>query len=88
MDTDEKKKFNYSMVRVVCKGKIKTCESCKDLINDKNVIREGYCVKCGRPLYKNEGDICGQVVGYFDRRYKQQEKVHISCRFCRTITTI
>jgi hypothetical protein len=28
------------------------------------------------------------VVGYHDRNYRQQEKVHFVCRFCRTITSI
>jgi hypothetical protein len=85
---DEKKKFNYSMVRVVCQGKIKSCDFCKEQVNDEKIIREGYCSKCGRPLFKNPGDHCGQVIGYYDRRYRQQEKVNIVCRFCRTITTI
>jgi hypothetical protein len=85
---DEKKRFNYSMVRVVCKGQIKPCDFCKDQVNDATVIREGYCTKCGRPMFKNPGDLCGQIVGYYDRRYKHQDKVHFTCRFCRTITTI
>lgn len=85
---DGKKNFNYSMVRVVCQGKIKSCASCKEQVNNETVMYDGYCSKCSRPLCKNEGDLCGQVVGYYDRRYRQQDKVHITCRFCRTITSI
>jgi hypothetical protein len=85
---DEKKKLNYSMVRVVCDGTIKPCEFCKEVINTKELKHEGYCAKCSRPLDKNPGDPCRYIVGYLDHRYKQQDKVHLICRFCKTITTV
>lgn len=76
--------FNYSMVRIVCQGKISDCEFCKD---DKS-LKEGYCSKCGRPLWKKPGEICGFIIGYKDRNYHQQNKVHIKCKFCSTITSV
>lgn len=82
------KKFNYSMVRVVCQGNIKSCEFCKEVINTKELKHNGFCSMCGRPLDKNPGDPCAFIIGYIDRRYKQQDKVHLICRFCKTITTV
>jgi hypothetical protein len=31
---------------------------------------------------------CGYIIGYYDRSYKQQQKVHFKCKMCSTITTI
>ena len=82
----ENRRFGYSMVRVVCKGIIKSCKFCES--EDINEIREGYCPKCGRPLWKKPGDSCGFIVGYADRNYRQQNKVHFKCKYCNTVTTI
>jgi hypothetical protein len=82
-----KRNFNYSMIRIVCQGKIKTCDFCKDN-KDNETIKEGYCAKCGRPLWKKSGDNCGFIVGYKDRNYRQQNKVHIKCKFCNTVTSV
>lgn len=81
-------KYNYSMLRVVCVGKIKSCKFCEDIINDKTNVYEGFCKKCGRPLDKNPGEDCRFIVGYVDRRFHQQEKVHFRCRYCNTLTTL
>lgn len=78
--------YRYRMVRVVCKGKIKTCNFCNDLDYEK--AHEGYCKKCGRPLDKKPGDECNFIVGYVDQLYKQQDKVHFKCKMCSTLTTI
>lgn len=81
------KPFIYSMIRVVCQGKIKACNFCKE--NENNgIAKEGYCSKCGRPLWKNPGETCSFIIGYIDRNYKQNGKVHIKCKNCNTITTI
>jgi hypothetical protein len=85
---DEKRKYNYAMVRVVCEGKISSCEFCSDKLNTKELRYDGFCSKCGRPLDKNPGDACSFIIGYVDRRYRQQDKVHIICRYCKTIKTI
>lgn len=82
----DQRKYNYQMVRIVCGGKIKSCDFCKD-VNENKIIEEGYCKMCGRPLYKKPGESCGFVIGYVDRNYRQQDKVHFICRFCNTITT-
>jgi hypothetical protein len=79
--------YRYRMVRVVCQGKIKTCKFCEGLDYEKHSY-EGYCTQCGRPLYKKPGDECNFIVGYVDRLYKQQNKVHFKCKFCQTITTV
>lgn len=78
--------YRYRMVRVVCKGKIKTCKFCNDLDYEK--AHEGYCKKCGRPLDKRPGDECNFIVGYVDREYHQQDKVHFKCKMCSTLTTV
>lgn len=85
--------YKYKMVRVVCKGKIKSCEFCKGTDDEKNesgdrIMYEGYCTKCGRPLDKKTGDDCNFIVGYVDHYLKQQGKVHFKCKFCQTMTTI
>jgi hypothetical protein len=74
------------MVRVVCEGKIKCCKFCNDLDYDKK--HEGFCVQCGRPLDKKPGVDCKFIIGYVDRAYKQQQKVHFKCQRCSTITTL
>jgi len=79
--------YSYSMVRIVCQGKIKDCDHCKEP-EGKETVREGYCKLCGRPLWKQSGDACGFIIGYHDRNYNQQNKVHIKCKFCNTVTTI
>jgi hypothetical protein len=79
--------YRYRMVRVVCHGKIKTCEFCKNL-DYENHSYEGFCSKCGRPLDKKPGVECGHIVGYYDRGYHQQNKVHFKCKMCSTITSI
>ena len=76
--------YNYSMVRIVCKGKIKVCDFCKD----KKEIQEGYCKMCGRPLWKKSGEDCNFIIGYKDKNYHQQNKVHIKCKYCNSITSI
>jgi hypothetical protein len=79
------------MVRVVCQGKIKSCKFCNDLdygSEKKEVKHEGFCNMCGRPLYKKPGENCNFIVGYVDRGYKQQNKVHFKCKMCPTITTV
>jgi hypothetical protein len=81
-----KRKFNYSMVRVVCRGEIKSCDFCKIDESDES-CKEGYCHKCGRPLWKKPGEECGFIVGYLDHNYRQQNKVHFKCKFCNTVTT-
>lgn len=81
------RKYNYAFVRVVCEGKIKSCEFCQKILNTDNKKHEGYCSKCGRPLDKNPGDHCGRIIGYLDGRYRQQDKVNFICRYCNTITT-
>lgn len=78
--------YRYRMVRVVCKGKIKSCKFCNDLDYDK--AHEGYCRKCGRPLDKRPGEECNFIVGYVDQLYKQQDKVHFKCKMCSTLTTV
>jgi deoxyribodipyrimidine photolyase-like uncharacterized protein len=78
--------YRYRMVRVVCKGKIKSCNFCNDLDYEKK--HEGYCTKCGRPLDKKPGDECNFIVGYVDHLYKQQDKVHMKCKMCSTLTTV
>lgn len=85
--------FRYSMKRVVCNGKIKSCEFCKDSNNGKTengkpILMEGYCSKCGRPLWKKPGDDCGFILAYLDRHYNQKDKVHIKCKLCSTVTTV
>lgn len=79
--------YNYSMVRVNCNGKIKSCEFCKEDENNK-MNKEGYCVKCGRPLWKKEGESCNFIIGYLDRNFHQKQKVHFRCRYCNSITTV
>jgi hypothetical protein len=78
-------KFKYAMVRIVCEGVIKTCKFCE---GDSETIKEGYCAMCGRPLWKKPGERCGFILGYADKNYRQQDKVHIKCKFCNTVTTI
>lgn len=81
--------YNYSMQRIVCTGSIKTCEFCKEDDSDESKIsKEGYCPKCGRPLWKKAGEKCGFILGYADRNYHQQDKIHIKCKFCNSMTTI
>ena len=75
------------MIRIVCQGIIKNCEFCKEDEN-KESIKEGYCPKCGRPLWKKSGDKCGFIIGYKDRNYHQLNKIHIKCKFCNTVTTV
>lgn len=79
--------YRYRMVRVVCQGTIKTCKFCENL-DYENRAYEGYCSKCGRPLDKKPGVKCGYIIGYYDRSYKQQQKVHFKCKMCSTITTV
>jgi hypothetical protein len=78
--------YNYRMVRVVCEGTIKSCKFCNDLDYEK--MHEGYCRKCGRPLDKKPGEKCNFIVGYTDREYHQQDKVHFKCKMCSTLTTV
>jgi hypothetical protein len=84
--------YRYRMIRVVCEGTIKPCEFCKDIKyedeNGEKIMHEGFCQKCGRPLDKKPGDKCNFIVGYQDRGYKQQNKIHFKCGKCPTITTI
>jgi|APLow6443716910_1056828.scaffolds.fasta_scaffold00197_11 hypothetical protein len=76
--------FKYKMVRVVCKGKIKCCDRCSEI-----VFNEGYCPQCGRPLWKKPEEVCNTIVGYVEGDIeKKQGKVNFRCRFCNTITTI
>ena len=82
-----KPNYNYAMLRVVCQGKIKSCEFCKEE-KDKETIKEGFCSQCGRPLWKKPGESCGFIVGYLDRNYHQTNKVHIKCKFCNTMTSV
>lgn len=79
-----KQNFNYNMVRIVCQGKISACDFCKDI----ETINEGYCSKCGRPLWKKSGEECGFIIGYKEKTYHQQNKVHIKCKFCNTMTSV
>lgn len=78
--------YRYRMVRVVCQGKIKSCKFCEDLDYEKK--HEGFCRKCGRPIDKKPGDDCNFIIGYVDRLFKQQNKVHFKCKMCSTITTV
>lgn len=83
--------YRYRMIRVVCAGKIKSCNFCKDLdygTEENKIMHEGFCNKCGRPLDKKPGDTCNFIVGYQDRGYKQQDKIHFKCMNCQTLTTI
>jgi len=83
--------YRYRMIRVVCEGTIKSCAFCNELdygTEEKIIMHEGFCTKCGRPLDKKPGDKCNFIVGYRDRGYKQQNKVHFKCRNCQTITTV
>ena len=83
--------YRYRMIRVVCEGKIKPCEFCKDLdygTEEKRIMHEGFCKKCARPLDKKPGEDCKFIVGYRDRGYKQVDKIHFKCRNCSTITTV
>lgn len=82
-----KRAFNYSMVRVICQGSIKECDFCKN-VNVDGRISEGYCSQCGRPLWKKPGEKCSFILGYYDRNYRQENKVHIKCKFCNTVTSI
>ena len=79
--------YNYSMIRIVCKGKIKSCDFCKG-VNEDGAIHEGFCSQCGRPLWKKPGEDCSFIIGYKDRNYRQQDKIHIKCKFCNTMTTV
>jgi hypothetical protein len=79
--------YNYSMIRIICQGKIKTCDFCREEDNN-TTVKEGYCSKCGRPLWKKSGEHCGFILGYQDKNYKQQNKIHIKCKFCNTVTSI
>ena len=81
---ESKKSFNYAMCKIICNGTIKSCEFCKNIDN----IQEGFCEKCGRPLWKKTGEHCGFILGYYDRNYHQNNKVHIKCKFCNTLTSI
>lgn len=76
------KNYNYKVKRVVCQGIVKGCDACKDK------HEEGYCTLCGRPLWKKVGEPCGNILGYMDRNYKQENKVHWVCRWCSTCTTL
>lgn len=83
--------YRYRMLRIVCAGKIKPCEFCKDMAYEKDgkkIVHEGFCSKCGRPLDKKPGEECNSVVGYVDRGYRQQDKVNFICRNCNTIITV
>jgi hypothetical protein len=82
----DKRKFNYSMIRVICQGTIKSCNFCEQEALSEN-SHEGYCAKCGRPLWKKPGEKCNFIVGYLDHNYRQQNKVHFKCKFCNTVTT-
>lgn len=75
--------FKYRMIRLVCTGKIKNCDNCKDI-----EFSEGYCKLCGRPLWKKVDETCNFILGYVDSEFKKQGKVNIICRNCKTITTI
>lgn len=79
--------YNYSMLRIVCQGKIKVCDHCR-VKDGEEVVKEGYCKMCGRPLWKAEGDPCNFIIGYRERNYHQVDKIHIKCKFCNTMTTI
>lgn len=83
--------YKYRLIRVVCEGKIKSCKFCKDLdygSDGHKIMHEGFCSKCGRPLDKKPGDTCNFIVGYYDRNYRQIDKIHFKCRNCQTLTTI
>jgi hypothetical protein len=70
--------FKYKTVRVVCKGKIKVCDNCKDI-----PISEGYCKLCRRPLWKKEGETCNSIIAYYKGDLKQGKE--IVCKECKTL---
>lgn len=73
---------NYRMIRVVCKGKIKSCERCSEL-----EFNEGYCPQCGRPLWKKTEEPCVCILGYVEKEIKTRGKINFVCRNCSTVTT-
>lgn len=72
----------YKKVRIVCHGKIKKCEFCRDLFT------EGYCKLCGSPLWKSVNEDCNKILGYYDGDLKKQGNIDFICRDCHTVTTI
>lgn len=82
--------YNYKMVKIVCRGTIKSCSRCAE-----TGFMEGYCPQCGRPLWKNPGDPCRFILGYVERTNDQKQgnnlcggKVNFKCTMCNTVTTI
>jgi hypothetical protein len=73
---------NYRMIRVVCKGNIKTCDRCSS-----SEFNEGYCPQCGRPLWKKSEESCNCILGYVEKEIKIRGKINFVCRNCSTVTT-
>lgn len=81
--------YKYKLIRVVCEGKIKGCDHCKDL----PVPSEGYCKLCRRPLWRNIGDPCKTIIAYVNSDLKQGNSkrkigVDVICKECNSITSI
>jgi hypothetical protein len=79
------KHYNYKNVRMVCKGKIKSCDSCHE---NNEFLKDGFCVKCGRPLWKKPGEPCEFILGYHDRNFERLGQIVLKCKYCNTLTTI
>lgn len=72
-----------SFIRLQCKGTTLGCERCKKL--NKN---RGFCMDCGRPLWKRIGEPCDVACAYVERGYVWQGKVRVKCRFCKHTNVI
>ena len=83
--------YKFSMVKIVCEGINKGCDHCREI-----PFTEGYCPQCSRPLWKQIGEKCNFVLGYYEPKdltaprkpRVKQGKIHLKCKFCNHIITM